>query len=286
MSDDSSRAATRSRRLAILAGGYAAAFVALYLAAVCTSLGQMVDASSLGVLGWLRSDAWLAFYGGRDIVLYGVLGAGAVAGIAAILRRSWRPAIYAAALVGIVAVASVVLKDVLPRPYFGDFAYLENTFPSGHAAITLAASIAIIWCNPPWMSRILVLVLGALVAFVALGSVLSFAHRASDSVGGILLTGAVSCALAALARVAAPAASRLRTGSMVGALVALGVAFLFLLATLGAFGGGDRAAPLGFAIVLGTLGATASILAVHRPFDAPRSVSPPVGEAASQDERL
>lgn len=280
------RATRRTRRLAAVGGAYAAGFVALYFAAVRTPLGQLVDASTLGVLGWMRSEAWLAFYDGRDIVLYGVLAAAVVAALATILDHDWKPAVYSALLVGTVAVASVALKELLPRPNLGDFAYAENTFPSGHTAITLAASVAIIWCAPRWFSPVLVAVLGVLASFVAVGSVLSAAHRASDTLAGALLAGAVSCGLAAVARVAAPAASRVRRGVMIGAVIALATAFLYLLAALGIFGDADHAAQLGVAIVLGPLGVVVSVLAVHRPFRSTAAAPPPRFSDAVRDEGL
>lgn len=276
----------RTGRLTILAAAYAAGFVALYVAAIGTSLGQLIDAGSLGVLGWLRSDAWLAFYDGRDVILYGILGAAAVAALGAIMERRIAPVVYAGLLVGLVAIASVLLKEFLPRPYYGDFAYADNTFPSGHTAITLAASIATIWCRPRWTSRVLVFVLGTLTSFVALASVLSFAHRASDSMGGVLIAGALSCGLAAIARVAVPPPSRVRRVTTIGSLVALGVALVYLVAALGVLGDGDHAAQLAIAIILGTLGGVVSVFAVHRPFPAGARGGRPSGGTAGQDEGL
>lgn len=269
-----SETARRARNLAILSGAFSVGLVALYLAAVWTPVGQLIDAGTLGVLGWFRSDAWLAFYDGRDIVLYSVLVGALVAALTVMLERRWKPVVYSGLLVAIVAAASVVLKDLLHRPYLGDFAYAENTLPSGHTAVTLAASIAIIWCGPRWFSPVLVVLLGALVSFVALGSVLSSAHRASDSLAGALLTGAVSCGLAAVSRATLPISSRLRRGTVIGSLIALAVGLLYLLATLGLFGPDDHVTQLGLAVVLTTLGIVVLVIAVHRPFLPPNHANP------------
>jgi len=200
--------------------------------------------------------------------------------------RRITPVVYAALLVGLTAFASMLMKELLPRPYFGDFAYAHNTFPSGHTAITLAAAIATIWCRPRWMSRVLVLVLGALVSFVALASVLSFAHRASDSVGGVLLTGALSCGLAAVARTTAPPPSRARRVTAVSALVAMGVAAVYLVAAVGLLGDGDRTTQLAVALILGTLGAVVSVFAVHRPFPVRVEDVQPLNRNDAYDEGL
>ncbi|WP_127473793.1 phosphatase PAP2 family protein [Microbacterium sulfonylureivorans] len=281
-----SESARRARNLAILSAAFLGGFVALYFAAVRTPDGQLIDAASLGVLGWLRGDAWLAFYDGRDIVLYGVLVGALVAALTVMLERRWKPVIYSGLLVGIVAVASIALKELLPRPYLGDFAYVENTFPSGHTAITLAASIAIIWCGPRWFSPVLVFLLGALVSFVALASVLSSAHRASDSLAGALLTGAVSFALAALARATLPVTSRLRRGTVIGAVIAVAIGLVYLLASLGLFGAGDHPTQLGLAVVLTTLGIVVFVIAVHRPFLPANPVRPIAPGSAGRQEGL
>ncbi|MCH6230738.1 phosphatase PAP2 family protein [Microbacterium sp. CFH 31415] len=256
----------RTRNLWLVSLAYGGAFLLLYFTAVLTAFGQLVDAGSLSLFGWMRSEAWLAFYDGRDIVMYCVVGAAVVAALSDVLEHRWKAPLYSAALVGVVAVISLLMKEFAPRPDLGDWAYAHNTFPSGHTAITLAAAVAIIWCYPRWMSPVLVLVLGGVVAFVALGSLFSMAHRASDSIGGALLAGAVSCALAALSRATQPVSSRLRRGSVIAGGVMVGVGLLYLAGALGFFGGGDHALTLTMAILLCTLGVIVSVLAIHRPF--------------------
>ncbi|MBP1078586.1 membrane-associated phospholipid phosphatase [Microbacterium terrae] len=276
----------RAWRFASLSLAYAIGFVIFYVVAVRTAEGQRIDAGSLGVLGWLRGEAWLAFYEGRSVVLYGLLAVAAVAALTAALERRWTPVLLSIILVAVVAVASVGMKAVLPRPDLGDFAYAHNTFPSSHAAIALAASVAVIWCRPPWMSRVLVFVLAALVAYVSLGSVLSFAHRASDTFGGIVLTGAVSCALAAFVRTDVAPVSRLRRGVAIGSALAIVVASLYLLEAIGLFGGGDHMTQLGVAIVLGVLGLLGSVLAVHRPLGVQPQVKAIGSSADAPNEAL
>jgi membrane-associated phospholipid phosphatase len=268
----------RSRNLWFLSAAYAVAFVWLYVVAVLTPFGQLIDAGSLSLFGWLRSDAWLAFYDGRDIVMYCVVAAAVVAALTDVLEHRWKPPIYAGVLVVVVAAISIGMKEFAPRPDLGDFAYAHNTFPSGHTAITLAAAVAIIWCYPRWMSPVLVLVLGGVVTFVALGSLFSMAHRASDSIAGALLAGAVSCALAALSRATEPVSSRLRRGSVIAGAVMVGVGLVYLAGALGVFGGGDHALQLTIAILLCTLGLIVSVLAVHRPFLAQATTRVLVGD--------
>ncbi|WP_127818527.1 phosphatase PAP2 family protein [Microbacterium sp. CPCC 204701] len=286
MSDVARRGpARRTRNLWLLSAAYGAGFIALYAAAVLTPFGQLVDAGSLSLFGWLRSDAWLAFYDGRDIITYCVLAGAAVAVLSGVLERRWAPVVYSAVLVGIVSVVAIAMKELAPRPDLGEFAYAHNTFPSGHTAVSLAAAVAIIWCAPRWMSPVLVLVLGGLVSYVALGSVFSLAHRGSDSVGGALLAGAVSCGLAALWGRTEPVSSRLRRGSVLAGAVLLGAGLAALVGAV-ALDGGDHALQLGLAIVLCTLGLIVSVLAVHRPFLAPTTTTHPRSETTGNSERL
>lgn len=280
MSDEQTRRtrAVRSRNLWLLSAVYAVAFVWLYVVAVLTPFGQLIDAGSLSLFGWLRSDAWLAFYDGRDVVMWCVVAAAVVAALTDVLEHRWKPPIYSAVLVGVVAAVAVGMKEFAPRPDLGDFAYAHNTFPSGHTAITLAAAVAIIWCYPRWMSPVLVLVLGGVVAFVALGSLFSMAHRASDSIAGALLAGAVSCALAAISGATGAVSSRRRKGWVIAGATLVGVGLVYLAGAAGLFGGGDHALQLTIAILLCTLGLIVSVLAVHRPFLAQATTRVPLGD--------
>jgi membrane-associated phospholipid phosphatase len=279
-------AARRSLNLWVLSGVFGLGFIALFVIAVLTPFGQLIDAGSLSLFGWLRSDAWLAFYDGRDIVMYCVLAGAAVAALSEVLQHRWGPPAYSVLLLAIVGAVSIGMKEFVVRPDLGDFAYSHNTFPSGHTAMVLAGAVAIIWCGSRWMSPVLVLVLGGLVAFVALSSVFSMAHRASDSIGGVLLAGAVSCGLAALSRETEPVTTRRRKGTVIAGAVTVGVGLIYLAGALGLSGGGEHGLQLAIAILLCTLGLIVSILAVHRPFLVEASKTQLRSEATGEHERL
>lgn len=267
----------------VLAAAFGVAYVALYVGAVLTPLGQSIDAGSLSVLGPLRGEAWLAVYDGRDLILAALLGTAAVAALSVAFERNWKAPLMSAILIGVVAAVATSGKAFLPRPYHGDFAYAVNTYPSGHAALCLAAAVAIIWCAPRWFSRIVVVVLGALVLFVALASVLSFAHRVSDSLGGILLTGAVSCVLVAIGRPEPRAISRARSITMLVIGLVLAASMLSLAAVLGLFGEGDQRVQLEIAIVLSLLGSVAAVLVVQPSLRVPVHVGADAHRAVTSD---
>lgn len=222
-------------RSSILAAVCAVGFIALYATAMLTPAGQALDAASLGTFPAFRGEGWLAVYGARDLLLLALLCAAAVAGVECIIRRRWVAAIAGCALIGATAVAGLLLKSGLPRPDLGDQAYLYQTFPSGHAAVSLAAVVATIWFGPRWLRPIVVLVMGSVAVFIAMASLLSFAHRASDIVGGALMVGAFAGATSAMLgspRIRFPSARAvfclLGSGSVVvgAALYALALAVL------------------------------------------------------------
>ncbi|MGC0142892.1 phosphatase PAP2 family protein [Pseudactinotalea sp. Z1732] len=72
-----------------------------------------------------------------------------------------------------------------------------NTLPSGHVSLSaaLAVAIMILW---PSRARWPIVVAGVLLATASLASVVAHAHRPSDVVASVLLTGAVTCAALAL----------------------------------------------------------------------------------------
>lgn len=179
---------------------FAVGFVILYVTAILTPQGQQWDAVSLGAFPWLRSDGWLSLYEAREWLPFVLLGIAAVAGIESVIHRQWIAMVTVGCLLLPTALASSTFKGgLLPRPDLGDFAYNYQTFPSGHTAMSLAAVVAIIWFGPRWLNPALIVVLGMIVWFVAAASLLSYAHRASDIIGGALLVGAFACAISAIA---------------------------------------------------------------------------------------
>lgn len=219
----------------VRSAAYLAAFAALYAAAVLTPSGQAWDAASLGVFAGFGEHSWMSEGGVRDDLTLIVLALALVAAIEGAWRRRWRRVVAAAGLVAATAVAGRVLKDVLPRPSLGEYGYAYQTFPSGHAAVCLAAVIAIVWLGPSWMRPFVRVLLGVVAFLVALWSLLSHAHRASDVVAGVLLTGVLAEVLGVCAREPAPSSGRgrrPRLAGLVGGMI--GVAFLLPGFALGA----------------------------------------------------
>jgi membrane-associated phospholipid phosphatase len=171
---------------------YGFAFIVIYLAAVLTGVGQRLDAISLATLEVLRMDPLTDLFALRSWIPIALIVAVGVLVVVALARRRRAAAFRAVCVVGLTYVVSQVLKDdLLGRPDLGDFSYDYNTYPSGHVAVSLAAAVAICWLLPRASGRALAIGLGGVTMCVALFSVLSFAHRASDVVGGALLAGMV-----------------------------------------------------------------------------------------------
>jgi hypothetical protein len=170
------------------AGGFALAFLALYAATVLTPFGQQLDAASLGAFDWL-SPLGHRFAGPvRDVtaVAAGIVALVTVGG----LLLAWRVADAArvCAAVGAVVVAGELLKLLLPRPGYGGFGYAANTLPSEHAgfvAVALAAALRVAPEAPQWVRRTCF----AVIVVAGLVGPLSYAHRSSDALAGVILAG-------------------------------------------------------------------------------------------------
>lgn len=161
---------------------------------MATPFGQRVDAASLGQIAWIGPPPGRLFRAARSLIpiVLAVLAAGAI--VAGLVRRRWGDTLFAvmgAAVV--VAGTGIVRDDILHRPYLGAFGYTTNSYPSRHVAISFVLCLVIVklW---PWVRGAgVVRVCAAVVTvMVGLASVQTFAHRASDVFGGILLVGLVA----------------------------------------------------------------------------------------------
>jgi len=177
----------------------ATVFLLLYAGAVLTGTGQALDAISLGVSGamGISHDLVLSVSGLRTGLTFALLTLAALASVHVLGQRRWPRVVRAGLLLVGTGIGSEVLKDAFPRPYLGDFAYPDNSYPSVHAALSIAAVVAIVWLAPRWLRSWLVVVLGVVAMFVGAASWLSLAHRGSDVLGGALLAAALGFAIAA-----------------------------------------------------------------------------------------
>jgi membrane-associated phospholipid phosphatase len=237
---------------------FGSAFALLTVVALWTQNGQRFDASTLGAFDALRSDAFVRAYGVRDWLTGALLVVAAVAGVEALVRRAWRAVAASVVLIGLSLVASFAFKagGLLERAELGDFAYSYNTFPSGHVAAALAAVVAVAWLNPRWMTRTALVVIAVACGAIAVMSLLSFAHRLSDVLGGVLLTGAIAFAITA---VVAPWPRRRPDRWVYGALGACAVGGTLVgAAMLGA------SVPVDLVVAVGFAGCAAAIAVVVR----------------------
>ncbi|MBW4031758.1 MAG: phosphatase PAP2 family protein [Acidobacteria bacterium] len=176
-------------RTALIALGLAAIGIVIEIAFLRTAWGQRLDASTFGAVVPLRE--MLGVWADRSRLVLPALAAAlaSIALIFALVRGRWRSTIAPVVLVVLTLVICTVLKDfVVVRPYFGDFGYPQNTFPSGHTAVTVAALVALYWLlpRPHLLATVPLILLGSATA---LFQVASYAHRLSDVIGGALLVG-------------------------------------------------------------------------------------------------
>lgn len=155
------------------------------MVAVRTVWGQSVDANSLG----LWDEPFFPPIREGIPVLAAVAAVGTT--ILALVRRRWADTAFAVGAAVVAVLVSEPLRDVVfTRPYLGNFAYLANSYPSRHVVVTLALAAVVtrLWPSSrgrlagEWMSV-------AATVLVAVASVATSAHRASDVVGGVLLVG-------------------------------------------------------------------------------------------------
>lgn len=236
---------------------YGASFVVMYVCAVCTPIGQELDAVSLGVFPYLRVGVLVDLFATRGWVMLLLVGSAAALAIIRLAQRRARQVVPALALVPASAVSARFLKDVvLGRPDLGDFSYIQNTFPSGHVAISLAAALAICWLladdAPGWLA----LPLGSAAVCVSLFSVLSLAHRVSDVVGAAVLVGMLAAIVGAVSGQRRTAL--LWAPALVGAAAATA---LTLVASVALRAANDVSAALvGAAFILATLASVSVVM--------------------------
>lgn len=215
-------------RLAPTAGHVALAALA-FVAFVLFRPGQLVDAAALGAtVVDLPLDVQLQLFGTLRWGSVVTLATTAFAmGCVALLRGRWRIVLVSLICTFIVVLLSEVLKSALDRPDLGVQSYVQNTWPSGHAGAACALALACQrLCPPKWSVRRqewLAWLLAGIVTLASYASVASYAHRPSDTIGAVLLAGAVF----ALPRTAGGGTSRrLHAAYLLGPLAAATVLVL------------------------------------------------------------
>jgi membrane-associated phospholipid phosphatase len=135
---------------------------------------------------------------------------GAVAVLIALAQRRIRDAVLAAALVAGTGGLVLALKALLANPRYqpipvdSDAYPWDNAFPSGHAAGSLAMSLAFVMVVPPSWRRPTAAAGVAFIVYISLGVLLLNVHYPSDVVAGWLLAAGWWFALLALVKPSAP----------------------------------------------------------------------------------
>ena len=280
--------------------GFLAIFVSIYLVFVTTEPGQRLENAAL-LASTLRAETIraesLSYLSQVSVASF--LGAMAVIALVALARR--RPLIggLAVAVMGISVVTAEVLKIVLARPELvdGPAWILRNSFPSGTATVAASVGIGALIVAPDRLRWLVLLAAAAVAALVGQATQVTGWHRASDVLGGVVLTAGVGCiALTALARINQVQPSRLgnvhrRIFAMIWivalAAIAIGTTILGLFVAfplLRAPAGADSAA-LHTASDLIVFGLSISVIAafawVIQPFTLGTSTSPSPGTDAA-----
>lgn len=174
--------------------GFAVAFALLYLAAVVMPLGQQIDARSLGhsIWGMPGTKPLSSTLRAAIPALLALLAGAAV--IAGLVQRRWLDTLLSVVVAAVLIGASGPVRDaVFVRPFHGDYGYLVNSYPSRHVVAGLALCVVILrlwpWRRTAAAARVVLIVAITVLAVV---SVTTLAHRASDVVGGVLLVGVLA----------------------------------------------------------------------------------------------
>ncbi len=164
----------------------------LYALAVWTPVGAHLDSSLMGAGLIIGSPSpygpWRVLREGGILVLALAL---IVVSVPELRRGRWRRVTTCLVFVVVTSLTATVLRRLLARPDLGDPTYPFNTWPSGHAAASVAMVVALVVLvtgDGPLTSRRQRIVVAALVVICG-ASVATQSHRPSDVVGGMLIAG-------------------------------------------------------------------------------------------------
>ncbi len=192
-----------ARRFLAATVGYVVTLWLLYGLFVATEVGQRLENSALqastlrGVE--VRADS-LAYLSGVSVATF--VGAMAVIALVAMLRRRPGLGVLAVATMAASVLVAETLKDTLPRPELveGPVWILRNSFPSGTATVAASVSMGALLVAPDRLRWLVLPAAVALTAVVGQATQVTGWHRASDALGGVVLTGSfASAGLLALA---------------------------------------------------------------------------------------
>lgn len=173
-----------------VAGGAFAAVATLYLAAVWTLPGQLLDqqlmvavASVLATSDWTDTILWLV---SPLSVGYLALLVALVAGVA----RGARAAVVAVTTIGFTLTVAELFKAVLYRPSWIDTA--SNSLPSGHVAAVAALTAGAVVAVPRALRQVVASTGAAAVLVTGVATMAEEWHRPSDVLAAVLVAVAVA----------------------------------------------------------------------------------------------
>lgn len=169
--------------------------LAIYAAAVWTTVGQRIDSDLMGAGLGLTSVLGLNMIlvaVVRNLTLAVLIVVTLVQLVKLAIAKRWWFVTRAMVLVAVSYVVARLLRDTLPRPDYGDPVYPYNTWPSAHAATTTALVLILAGMSVGKSPRRVRRVLLAVMVSVSALSVAAMAHRPSDVLGSVLLVAALS----------------------------------------------------------------------------------------------
>jgi membrane-associated phospholipid phosphatase len=160
-----------------------ACFVGVYLIAVRTTSGQIVENRALETS--LPAGQWMGLL--RLVSVQNLALAGAALIVIALVSRRVDTAVRVVAIMGLSNALTQVLKyHVLSRPDFFDD-WTTNTFPSGHTVAYASVLVSLLVVAPARTRYLLALVIAVPMGIVSFQLLEYGWHRLSDVLGGLLL---------------------------------------------------------------------------------------------------
>jgi hypothetical protein len=168
---------------------------AVLAVAVALGLTQSLDERLRDV--FRPGDVWGPLQVRVDVVVEGLKPVRTLPGFAvlvlvlAVVRRSWEPLLYAAALLVAAGLPAAVVKVALARTDPHHELSSVGSFPSGHVLVLVlcaGGALLLLRSAPSWWEWLAVAALGTVMAFSLL---VQAAHWFTDVLGGALLAGAV-----------------------------------------------------------------------------------------------
>ncbi|MDH4142345.1 MAG: phosphatase PAP2 family protein [Chloroflexota bacterium] len=185
-----------ARRFVVAAIGYFAALVAVYLLFVSTEMGQRLENSALRA-ATLREESTridsLTYLSQVSVASF--VGAMAVIALVGLLRRRPGLGALAVAVMAGSVLAAEILKVGLPRPALvdGPIWILRNSFPSGTATVAASVGIGALLVAPDRLRWLILVAAAAIAAIIGQATQVTGWHRASDVLGGVILSALVGC---------------------------------------------------------------------------------------------